>query len=117
MLGHIAINRDNVMCLIGGKERFSEEQRLRYSSESKPIVEDGPDVMQLEKLLEILSSGQARLASMEELSETDLLKEIQLGEWVMPLGTRLYGFYFHDTYHVGQVDLLRQVAGANDKVV
>jgi len=27
------------------------------------------------------------------------------------------GFYFHDTYHTGQTDLLRQVAGKHDKVI
>lgn len=35
----------------------------------------------------------------------------------MGVGERLFGFYFHDTYHTGQTDLLRQVAGTNDKVI
>ena len=25
--------------------------------------------------------------------------------------------YFHDTYHTGQTDLLRQVAGTEDKII
>jgi uncharacterized damage-inducible protein DinB len=118
ILGHIAVNRDNVLRLIGGEDLLREEQRLRYKTESDPIIEDGPDVMQLDNLLEIISAGQSNLeAALEELSKTDLLEDIHVGERLMPLGTRLYGFYFHDTYHTGQTELLRQIAGANDKVV
>jgi uncharacterized damage-inducible protein DinB len=118
VLGHIAVNRDSVMGLIGAEPLLSEAETLRYKTESDPIIEDGPHVLQLEKLLEVLSTGQNKIAAaLEALSEVDLLEEIQVSERMMPLGTRLYGFYFHDTYHTGQIDLLRQVAGANDKVV
>ena len=118
VLGHIAVNRDNVLRLIGRQVLLSEEQRLRYKTESEAIVEDGPDVLQLEKLIEILSTGQLRLEeAIKELSEMDLLEQIQVGDGMMLLGTRLYGFYFHDTYHTGQTELLRQIAGADDKVV
>jgi uncharacterized damage-inducible protein DinB len=106
------------MRLIGGESLLGEAETLRYKTESDPIVEDGLHVLQLEKLLEVLSVGQSRLAAaLDALSEADLLEEIRVGERMMPLGTRLFGFYFHDTYHTGQIDLLRQVAGANDRVV
>jgi len=118
VLGHIAVNRDNLMRLIEAEPLLSETETQRYKSESDPIIEDGADIMQLEKLLEVLTTGQTRIAAaLDALSEADLSDEIQVGERMMPLGTRLHGFYFHDTYHTGQTDLLRQIAGANDKVV
>jgi len=40
-----------------------------------------------------------------------------VGERQVPLGVRLNGFYFHGTYHTGQTDLLRQIAGTNDKII
>ena len=118
VLGHIAVSRDNVMRLIEAEPLLSETETLRYKTESDPIIEDGADIIQLEKLLEVLTSGQARIeTALDALSEADLSDEIQVGERMMPLGNRLHGFYFHDTYHTGQTDLLRQIAGANDKVV
>lgn len=118
VLGHIAVNRDNVMCLIGVEPLLSEVESSRYKSESNPVKEDGPDILPLERLVEILTIGQERIeAAFEALDENQLQEEIQVGERMMPLGTRLYGFYFHDTYHTGQTDLLRQVAGTNDKIV
>jgi len=93
VLGHIAVNRDSVMWLIGGEPLLSEEATKRYKTESNPITEDDPDVLQLEKLLEVLSSGQTWIqGALEALSEADLLEQIQVGERMMPLGTRLYGF-------------------------
>ena len=118
VLGHIAVSRDSVMRLIGAEPLLNEVGTLRYKSESTPITEDGPDILPLEQLLEILATGQTSIeAALEGLSETDLMKEIEVGERMMPLGTRLHGFYFHDTYHTGQIDLLRQISGANDKVI
>jgi hypothetical protein len=118
VLGHIAVNRDGVMRLIGVEPVLSQEETLRYKTESYPITEDGPHILTLEKLLEILTTGQIRIeAVLDTLNEADLLEEIQVGERMMALGTRLYGFYFHDTYHTGQTDLLRQIAGTNDKVI
>jgi hypothetical protein len=106
------------MRLIGVEPMLSQEETLRYKTESYPITEDGPDILMLEKLLEILTTGQTRIeAAFDTLNEADLLEEIQVGERMMALGTRLYGFYFHDTYHTGQTDLLRQIAGTNDKVI
>jgi hypothetical protein len=36
---------------------------------------------------------------------------------MMTVGQRLFGLYFHQTYHIGQTELLRQLAGVNDKVI
>ena len=33
------------------------------------------------------------------------------------VGQRVFGLYFHDTHHTSQAELLRQLAGTNDKIV
>ena len=35
----------------------------------------------------------------------------------MPLSERIFFLYFHETYHVGQTELLRQLTGVDDKVI
>ncbi|HUV27729.1 MAG TPA: hypothetical protein VMW34_10225, partial [Anaerolineales bacterium] len=65
-----------------------------------------------------LIAGQSRIdAAMDRLTNTDLAQEIQVGERMVTLGTRLHSFYFHDTYHTGQTELLRQIAGRNDIII
>ncbi len=118
VLGHIAINRDNVLRLIGGEPVLSDLAYQRYLSGSDPIIQGGEGVINLEQLLELLNEGQARISDAAgKLSAEDLEKEIQEGDTKMPMINHLFGFYFHDTYHTGQTELLRQVAGMNDKIV
>jgi len=118
VLGHIAVNRDNVLRLIRGEPTLSNFAHQRYGTGSDPIKQDGEDVVNLEQLLELLDEGQARISEAAGmLSAEDMEKEIPVGDIKMPVINRIFGFYFHDTYHTGQTDLLRQVAGMNDNVV
>lgn len=118
VLGHIAVSRDRVLRLVGAETLLDEDQASRYETGSDPITRDGPHVLPLEELLEILTIGQSRIeAAFENLTEFELAREVEVGERSVPVGTRLHGLYFHDTYHTGQTDLLRQVAGANDKII
>ena len=118
VLGHIAVGRDSVLQEVGEEPLLSEAETNRYKTESDPITEDGEHVIQLKRLLEILTTGQMRINSgLSRLNEDELLREVRVGERRVPLGVRLHGFYFHDTYHTGQTDLLRQIAGTNDKII
>lgn len=118
VLGHIAVNRDNVLKLLDQEPLLTEAQTARYRRESEPVVGDSQDVIQLEILLDILARGQEILSrTIAGLADDDLERQVQVGENMVSLGTRLFGFYFHDTYHTGQTDLLRQVAGTDDKII
>jgi uncharacterized damage-inducible protein DinB len=33
------------------------------------------------------------------------------------LGSALFFFFFHDSYHTGQTEILRQASGKDDKVI
>jgi uncharacterized damage-inducible protein DinB len=118
VIGHIAVNRDRVLRLIGETTLLSDAEFDRYKTGSDPVREDDGTVIRLERLLEILVEGQQKIRSrLSQSSDEDLLEKIQVGEQMIALGQRLYGLYFHDTYHTGQTDLLRQVAGTNDKII
>ena len=118
ILGHIAVNRDNVLRLLGEEPLLTEAQTDRYRRGSEPVRGEDEGVIQLARLLEILQSGQTELAAaIDRLTPEDLNQEVQVGEHTQTIGQRLFGFYFHDTYHTGQTDLLRQVAGKDDQVI
>jgi hypothetical protein len=40
-----------------------------------------------------------------------------VGDREVPVWKRVHFWYFHDTYHVGQTELLRGLAGFTDKVI
>lgn len=56
--GHITVNRDNVLELLGVERLLSETQTKRYQRGSEPIRAEDPGILQLEDLLETL--GRAR---------------------------------------------------------
>lgn len=118
VVGHILVSRDRVLRLLGEEPVLNESERQRYETDSNPVRADGEDLLTLERQLELLAIGQGRIADgFGRLSPGQLDKEIEVNGRQVKLGARLFGLYFHDTYHTGQTDLLRQVAGKNDKIV
>jgi hypothetical protein len=118
VLGHLAEGRDQVLVLLGETPLLGEEEAARYRRESDPVTGDGPGVIHLERLLTVLGEGQARISSaLPALPEETLAEEQPVGDRRLSLGERLHFAYFHDTYHTGQTELLRGLAGKADKVI
>ena len=90
-------------------------QTARYENESDPITADGEDVAAFATLLNLLDASQDRLA--EAVADADLEELQTVGEREVPLWKRVHFWYFHDTYHTGQTELLRGLAGFTEKVI
>ncbi len=118
VIGHIVAGRDHVLQVLGADPVLSDPERGRYARESDPITGDGPDVLPLAVLMERLRAGQVRLEEvLGRLSHDDLAAETIWGEATVAIGALVHFRYFHDSYHTGQTDLLRQVAGADDAII
>jgi hypothetical protein len=117
VLGHLADNRDTILQILG-EAPVTGEAVTHYRGNSEPITADGPDVLPLEGLLRLLTVTQEPLAAaLSRVTPDDLAREVQVGQWTTTVGARLFFLYFHETYHVGQTELLRQLAGADDKII
>lgn len=118
VLGHIAEGRDGLLELLGRPPLLAAGERARYSRESEPVRGEGPGVLSLERLLGILREGQERItAALEGLSEAALEEVKPLGDRNPTLRERLHFLHFHDTYHTGQTEILRALAGRTDRVI
>ena len=90
----------------------------RYRRESEPITEDGPDVLPLEQLAAAIESSQSLIDTfLGELSDEAFSAETENDGRMVSLAQQLHFDYFHDTYHTGQTEILRQVAGVNDQII
>lgn len=118
VLGHILVSRDQVLRLLGEEPTLSEEAAARYKTDSKPITEDNKDVLKLADLLKRLQTAQDRIThGLQRATPEDLSKELSSDKSSVMVGFQIFGLYFHETYHTGQTELLRQLAGTNDKIV
>ena len=117
VLGHIAVSRDDVLKTLGEAPE-TDGYGARYKRGSKPVTEGDDGIMTLEELLKWLDRTQERIAAvLSKMDEAALAREIMSGERKMTVGQRAFFQYFHETYHVGQTELFRQLAGKDDKVI
>ena len=119
VVGHVLANRCNILALLGAEDLRPELNLDHYERESDPISGNEAGVIPLEDLVNYLEESQQRLgAALENETEASLQRlapyrdrpEKELAFW-------LFFLYFHDCYHVGQTEILRQAAGTDDKVI
>ena len=117
--GHILTNRYNVLKLLGADQPVEAERSARYQRDSEPIKTIGSDVLQLEELIALLDSAQAHISSLlTEITPAGLERQVAFyGRRSMSVAEWLMFFYFHDTYHTGQTEILRQATGMDDKII
>ncbi len=59
----------------------------------------------------------ALTARLGQMSDSDFAQEIPHRDRMVTRGWRTFFLHFHYTYHVGQLELLRQMAGHTEKLV
>ena len=117
VLGHIAVNRDNVLETLG-EPPVMGAYRVRYKRGSDPVTQADKGTLTLEELLNWLDRSQERIATtLGKMDEAALAREYTIGDQKTTVGQRAFFLYFHETYHVGQTELFRQLAGRDDQII
>ncbi|MGI9253408.1 MAG: DinB family protein [Thermomicrobiales bacterium] len=117
VLGHIAVHRDYVLEAMGQEKILGEGPVPRYDFGSAPILEDGPDVLPLETILAAIARQQERIAeTLATITPEHLASEAPKSE-PRTVAQMAAFLYWHETYHVGQTELLRQLAGMDDAII
>jgi hypothetical protein len=118
VLGHLLDNQITLLTLLGKESPVDSVLLERYLRDSEPVTGDGPGVLTLERLLDGLDRVQAALiARLGEISDADFIREIEFRGRTITIGWRVLFLNFHFTYHVGQLELLRQLAGRSEKLI
>lgn len=118
VLGHLITSQLAIISAIGGIPPFDVNVVARYERDSEPIYGDEPGVLKLPVLLDLLEQVNSTVNTLlGGLDENAFSREIQIGERKMTLGWRIFFLHFHFTYHIGQLEYLRQLAGKLDKVI
>jgi hypothetical protein len=118
VLGHIAGTRNTMVQSLGEEPILSRAQLARYGYGSEPVCGEEEGILELAELLAMLESAQkgiaARLAGM---TQDDLATEVKSFLGTTTLAQLLFFLYWHESYHVGQTETLRQLAGKDDAVI
>ena len=115
VLGHIVTYRATMLELAGAEPFEDAEAYKRYGHDSEPVT-DGSDAIALETMLADLAISQDRLAArLPEMTAAELDFHPEGDE--RTIGGRLAFFSWHESYHTGQTEYLRQLAGTDDKII
>lgn len=118
VIGHVITYRDRILELLGEEPIWEERITDLYNRGSEPITSEDEGILTLAELLVDLERSQERMSTvLVGMNLEDFNKEIDLNGNKMTLGQRLFFLYFHETYHVGQTEYLRQLAGKDDAVI
>lgn len=119
VVGHLLANRCNILNLLGAEDLRPAVNLDNYERESDPIQGPGEGVLVLTELLAHLETAQTRLeAALEKENEESLQRLAPYRDRAeQPVAFWLFFLYFHDSYHVGQTEILRQAAGVDDKII
>jgi hypothetical protein len=117
VLGHLAGNRNTMLRFLGEQPVLSEAHAKRYGYGSEPVCGDGDDILTLEQLLAALEQEQQILAArLGAITNEELACEVKSFRGTTTLEQLLLFLYWHESYHTGQTEPLRQLAGKDDKV-
>lgn len=117
VLGHILMQRDLVLKLLKMEPVWDENPCRRYQRESEPVLrlEDG---LPFDRMLKDLALTQERIETGLNAIPLELLEEVvETNGRTDRAGGQIAFIHWHETYHTGQLELLRQLAGKDDKVI
>ena len=117
VLGHIVVGRNRALVLLGLEPVWGDAERAIYETGSTPLL-DAQNAVPLERLLALLELAQERLAEkLAAASDVSLQAVVYFRGCDQGLGEAIAGLAWHETYHTGQTELLRQLTGVDDKVI
>lgn len=116
VLGHIALYREYMLQDLGLTPEVGEVALARYAKDSEPIVGDGDGVRQVDDLIAIIGRQQERmLASLASMSDSELARTSSRNDSKTVAGNVLF-FAWHEGYHLGQTEVLRELGRTDDKL-
>jgi hypothetical protein len=111
VVGHIVNGRNSALKVLGQSPVWDEAAVARYKTGSDPIRGPGCGERSLDALLADLDAAAQRIAAaLATMSEADLARLVKTDRGVKSVAHHVAGLHWHETYHTGQLELLRALA-------
>jgi len=114
VLGHMVQSMKDIVMAIGATEPVGYEAYERFERTSEPLLEDEPGLPDLAKIREDFTALSKLAAETLENQADSYFSE---PGWNGTKGATILFFSFHMSYHAGQLEYLRNLAGKTEKVI
>ena len=110
VLGHIITNRSHALEVVGAEHAWQDDIRRLYQTGTENINAGGESI-QVDVLLKYLDESVESLkAALENVSEGYLSENFTNYRGEKMREAHLSGFHWHETYHIGQLEIFRALA-------
>ncbi|MCY4526728.1 MAG: DinB family protein [Anaerolineaceae bacterium] len=116
VLGHMLVSRDYMLRIAGAETLWDADKSTPYMFGSEAMTAEA-DAVPMESILADLQRSQECLAEAMTALDDGTLDAPFENERDDTLRKRLAFMTWHDSYHTGQTEYLRQLSGVSDKVI
>lgn len=118
VLGHLVVNLVEILDVINGEQPEDLIDLKRYKINSEPIRGEGEGVHQMLTLVESYQRlTEVIVNRLAQMSEAYFDEEIDFWQGKKRRGYIAFFYFFHNTYHIGQLEQLRNLAGKTEKII
>lgn len=118
VLGHLVVNLVEIFDVLEGKLPEDLPDLTHYRIGSEPIRGEEEGVLSLQELIETYSLLNNKIINrLDQISEKDFEEEIDFWQGKSRRGYVAFIYFFHNTYHLGQLEFLRNLAGKTEKII
>ena len=114
VLGHMVESMKDLILTMGGEVPDGYQVYKRFERTSEPILKDEPDLPDLAKIRHDYAALSAVAAQTLENQSDSYFRE---PGWSGTKGATTIFLAFHMSYHAGQLEYLRNLAGKTEKVI
>lgn len=118
IFGHILLCRVEMLAWLGQPAPVTAAALKRYDTGSQPVGPASTDVCSLEQLKAWWDAvDKVFIPAIQNASDETLQRMIDGWNGMQPLENRLHFFHFHETFHIGQFEILRHLAGKTEALI
>jgi hypothetical protein len=117
-IGHLVVNLVDILKVLGGETPSDLLDLAHYGYGSEPVRCDGPGVINFQVLVDAYTHLTTLITDhLAQMTEVDFDQDIDFWQGKSRRGYVAFFYFFHNTYHLGQLELFRNLAGRTDKVI
>ncbi len=117
LVGHLVESRNELLEVIGLAPIWTAKTQMKYQTGSDPVSEPGNPGEDFDRLkADFVLTQDLLVVRISEMSEEELCQDIGDGEEESTIAATINGYIWHETYHIGQLEILRPMVGKTDKM-
>ncbi|HEY9122243.1 MAG TPA: DinB family protein [Brevefilum sp.] len=118
VMGHLVVNLVEILEVLEVEVAEDVPDLTRYRIGSEPILGEEAGVLALDDLVDIYEQLTNKIVDrLSQMNEADFEEEIDFWQAKSRRGYVAFFYFFHNTYHLGQLEYLRNLAGKTEKVI